>query len=355
MCGERKSFVVSVAASDLFLRYPRGCYTTVRTVNRDSILEFDFHLNRLATSLCSIFHLNASDVPASFLKEVLLPSLQLAIGKLNEVILRKNSPLKNQGNSVVSNSPLQSSFSNLIEIKLSILITSLPDNWNDESFRQLTEPISDVSDHSIIGEKFYKDNTFTIVVHATEMSGWPISELATVEVQLACRSFPTVKDSDWVRKRKMLEKIHSFEVNEILLQDEHGNILEGSSSNFFVVTKSCELSASSNQFSNLELLRTAPDTLILPGTIRKIVLDICELEHVPVSFQPPNVNEIHLWKGAFITSTSRLLLPIKLIIIPEEANLEGKYTEFTMEVPDLLLRLRKMVSLEVLKRATKIL
>ena len=43
------------------------------------------------------------------------------------------------------------------------------------------------------------------------------------------------QDSAWVAQRMALEEEKPADVNEVLLQDRDGNVLEGSSSNFFAV------------------------------------------------------------------------------------------------------------------------
>lgn len=81
--------------------------------------------------------------------------------------------------------------------------------------------------------------------------------------------------------------------------DEDGNLYEGLSSNFFVIQQDGSL-------------QTAPIESVLVGTIMKRVLR--DWKFSEIIFEHPNVNEIGIWKGAFITSTSRLILPIHAII-----------------------------------------
>ena len=49
---------------------------------------------------------------------------------------------------------------------------------------------------------------------------------------------------------------------------------------------------------------------VLEGTVRRLILDICAAEGIPVTLTPPKLADIGRWQGAFISSTSRLLLPV---------------------------------------------
>jgi branched-subunit amino acid aminotransferase/4-amino-4-deoxychorismate lyase len=94
--------------------------------------------------------------------------------------------------------------------------------------------------------------------------------------------------------------------NEVLLSDSHThNIYEGLSSNFFAVLY--------NPDKREPIVVTAPLHYVVEGTILKIVRMICERDNIDLQFWFPNANDVEQWEGAFITSTSRLVLPIELI------------------------------------------
>lgn len=83
---------------------------------------------------------------------------------------------------------------------------------------------------------------------------------------LLCRGMPRVnakaKDSEWVRQRKAWEASKPADVNEVLLVSPDGLLLEGLTSNFFV------LSADG-------AMQTA-DEGVLSGTVRELVLQVGE-------------------------------------------------------------------------------
>ena len=74
---------------------------------------------------------------------------------------------------------------------------------------------------------------------------------------------------------------------------------EGLSSNFFVIRSDGSL-------------QTAPIDSVLVGTVMKRALNDWKCSEIV--FEHPKISEIDTWKGAFITSTSRLILPIDKII-----------------------------------------
>jgi branched-chain amino acid aminotransferase len=87
-------------------------------------------------------------------------------------------------------------------------------------------------------------------------------------------------------------------VEEALMVDEVGRILEGLTSNFFAV-KGGEL------WTNEEG--------VLSGITRLLVLDEAVRIELPVNFRSITITEIHDLEEAFITSSSRGILPVKQI------------------------------------------
>ena len=150
-----------------------------------------------------------------------------------------------------------------------------------------------------------------------------------------------VKDANFVRKRQILldcqgksEETIMAESGNVSFIDTEGSakktnylpnswkstiITEGSCSNFFAVYRvpECE-----NSF----VLRTAGNDRVLGGTVRELLLEkysktfndenASKRFRISVSSIPPTVDEIQDWVGCFITSTSRLVLPISEVILP---------------------------------------
>lgn len=68
------------------------------------------------------------------------------------------------------------------------------------------------------------------------------------------------KDSEWVRQRKAWEDGKPADVNEVLLVSQGGQLLEGLTSNFFVLGPGGEV-------------QTAEEG-VLSGTVRELILEV---------------------------------------------------------------------------------
>jgi branched-chain amino acid aminotransferase len=86
------------------------------------------------------------------------------------------------------------------------------------------------------------------------------------------------------------------DVYEVLLVDRHGYITEGSRSNVFFIKNN--------------LLITPPNESVLEGITRKRIMQICDEEGIAVSEQKVHFSELNNLDAAFISGTSRRVLPI---------------------------------------------
>jgi hypothetical protein len=68
------------------------------------------------------------------------------------------------------------------------------------------------------------------------------------------------KDSEWVRQRQELEASKAVGVNEVLLVTSEGAVMEGLTSNFFVLSSAGEVETA--------------DAGVLSGTVRELVLQV---------------------------------------------------------------------------------
>ena len=131
-------------------------------------------------------------------------------------------------------------------------------------------------------------------------------------------------------------------VNELLLLGEGGELLEGSQTNFYALIDGA--------------VHTA-DEGVLAGTVRRLILEVCEREGIPVALQPPTLDSAHRWEGALISSTSRLALPVDVLYVPKDgapstpADLRA---EFEYAPTSLGARLQELVRQEVEAHSTEI-
>ena len=94
-------------------------------------------------------------------------------------------------------------------------------------------------------------------------------------------------------------------------------MLEGLSSNFFAVKG--------------DTFYTAEEG-VLSGTTRDFILNLAEELNIPVVFQPVKVSEIAELDEAFISSTSRSILPVRTIDgIAMKKEVPGPITKRLME------------------------
>lgn len=129
----------------------------------------------------------------------------------------------------------------------------------------------------------------------TFVQGLPFLEATVaVEAHLAERLNPTVKDVQWVKDRQHLEEIQrQAGVNEVLMYDEAGCVTEGLQTNFFAALGG--------------VLYTAPEDRVLPGTVRKVVIEVARSHGIEVKLECPNIADLNRWESCFICSTSRLV------------------------------------------------
>jgi len=87
---------------------------------------------------------------------------------------------------------------------------------------------------------------------------------------------------------------------EALLVNHDGSITEGSRSNIFFITDS-------------GLVHTAPDNMILSGITRKYVSELILQEGIRLIYKAVREDETGLYRSAFITGTSPMVLAVKSI------------------------------------------
>lgn len=108
------------------------------------------------------------------------------------------------------------------------------------------------------------------------------------------RANPVAKATRWMTERAALVEQMSPDTYEGMLTGPKGEILEGFGSNFYAVYEG--------------KLRTA-DTGILNGISRRIVLHVTP-DILPVQLEPVTLNDLPDLEEAFLTSSSRGVIPI---------------------------------------------
>ncbi len=109
------------------------------------------------------------------------------------------------------------------------------------------------------------------------------------------RKDPKAKVFEFVEIQDQIRGQFGQRVEEVIMLDPSGGMLEGLSSNFFAVKEGSVYTASRG---------------VLNGITRQIVLDIARREAINVIYQKPKFREIEQFSECFITSTSRGVLPV---------------------------------------------
>ena len=286
-------------SKDFLLSRPSGAYTTARTcATARRLFEWETHVGRTASSCAAMLgegQTTLSDALAT--PEALRPRLDETVGAAVKEYLSQHGDAD--------------------ELKVTVLVT-----WDGEG-----------------------DATGSIACHIAPLPRLPEPPVR-VEVRGAPRSNAMAKDSTWVTERAPLEALMRDSavgsVNELLLATESGDLLEGSQTNFFALVDGA--------------VHTAGDG-VLEGTVRRLLLEVCEREGIPVKLTPPKLADAQKWEGALISSTSRLALPIDELYVPKE----GKPSEaadclikFETGEGSLARRLQVMVTSEVESHSTEI-
>lgn len=240
--------------------FPRGAYSTSRTVEFDSVVALQEHIDRLGKSLdINCLAMSCNVMIKDQFQEIPKTLTPLCESKSFKEILMKNFH--------------QTFTKENIEYKITILIT-----WNNDK------------------------TSYDIYLHYSALPPLPKPPII-VEVIPGSRTHIKAKDSEWTRYRKYIEGMKKDpKSNEIVLVDHEGNLYEGLSSNFFV-------------FQN-DKLYTAFEGILF-GTIMKIVLEVCQEMSIEVVKSPPKLKDIDSWQEVCISSTSRLLLPIDGLYVHE--------------------------------------
>jgi len=294
-------------SKEFLLGRPSGAYTTARTcAGGRKIFEWEAHVERTAKSLASMMAASAKDGDASPSALADPAVLRRRLDAAVEDAVRLHRRIGEDGGDG--------------ELKLTALV-----GW----------------DNGIDDEEGW------VACHATSLPPIP-SKPVRVEIRGSPRENALAKDSSWVTERAPLEDLMRGAtcgpVNELLLATAEGDLLEGSQTNFYAIIGGSVWTAGEG---------------ILEGTVRKLVLDVCRENGIPVVLEPPNVGTIETWEGALVSSTSRLALPVDELYVPAEGrpsapgDLRVAFDDDRGE-GGLAGRIRDLVALEVEARSTPI-
>ncbi|KAL0477157.1 hypothetical protein AKO1_005930 [Acrasis kona] len=260
-------------SNSFLLDHPRGAYTTMRTLkdnNKTALFQYEHHIKRLIKSSKTMKEEQSqqdnsgSKDPNSPYKFDLLDDYPTFFKTVKDLTVDNIKQFKNSN---------QSGAVEDHDLKITILLTWL--NYNGERF-----------------------DLYTHITHLPPRPTDPV----LVDIRRGSRVEMKAKDSVWVEQRKSVTDNKTKNSNEVLLCEDDGNVREGSSSNFFVLKDD-------------GVLYTANEG-ILQGTVQILLLEnVVDQLSQKVTFGIPNLCDLTKWKEAFVTSTSRLILPIHSFVI----------------------------------------
>lgn len=142
------------------------------------------------------------------------------------------------------------------------------------------------------------------------------------------RENPNVKFHNAQLRSSINAELKKQDAYEALLIDNENRVVEGSRSNIFFLSNDC--------------LVTAPSGAVLMGITRSKVLDICKDLKIDVVERDVLLNELPSFEGAFMTSTSNNVLPIRAID-------DVKYTNFNGRIKKIIDEFEKMLEQDLVQ------
>ncbi len=162
-----------------------------------------------------------------------------------------------------------------------------------------------------------RDNPNQILLATESLREVPTDILTNgAEVAAHCitRPNPRAKSNAWIGLRAEARKALPGHIYEGIVCNSRGELLEGFSSNFYVVKK--------------EKLWTAGDKVLF-GITRKIIFDVTH-DLLPLHLHPATKEDLPSMQEAFLTSSSRGVVPI--VKIDNHVIGEGRPGPYTLEI-----------------------
>lgn len=272
----------------------QGAYTVLRCdlvpkTNSTKLWGREFHLQRLVDSYCALLEQEQSrdgaDAPSND------EQLQTAIDTSNAILdaLMEHASLEFSSKGSINND----------DDSFIIMLTLL---WQQDTTTKPSTTSICVRGHGYCNGK--------PVLYSKPMLPNPITATASIldndELPNRYSNLPEAKLSSWCRTRRPLEQKFKVEGSqEVLLTQQLKDdiyILEGLTSNIFFVYPG-------------DTIRTS-NINVLKGCARKLVLESTRKLGFEYDSTPIRVRDADLWREVFVTSSIRLVVPVKEILIP---------------------------------------
>jgi len=229
---------------------PAGAYTTFRTFNKTQVLHLDEHFSRLEET---------ARLSQSY--------IQLNRDHLRRALRRAISEMPGDGD---------------YRVRLTLDLLSQP----GEIYISI-EPLI------LPSETMYKEGV----------------NVVTRRFQ---RQNPRAKLTSFIQKAQEFRSQLPVGINEVIMVDDEGRILEGISSNFFAVIG--------------DVIWTAEEG-VLPGLTRSMVIQEIQAVGIPLKLESIKMSDLYRVEEVFITSASRAILPVRMVDTFLFRPVPGKYTQ----------------------------
>jgi len=226
-----------------------GTYSTCRTFDKFKIVDLPTHIDRLTK--VGLTNPNQTQ-PLSFQKtyEKVIPAIRQVIQHLQEIFEQDQLD---------------------VETRLTVVL----------SYNSLSEM------------------NYDVVVFG-EAQPLPSKPPIIIAIHQGQRKNPEIKHTQWSQDRTVFTNLKKSDEEEIVLQGfDSPNLYEGLSSNFGIIKNG--------------MIYTSPKGTVLEGVTLDLILKCCDEANIPVKREFPNIEEISSWEGAFVSSSSRLLLQVTQI------------------------------------------
>jgi branched-subunit amino acid aminotransferase/4-amino-4-deoxychorismate lyase len=302
--------LTSLSSSEVLKNLPRAAYTTARANASRRVFDFSGHVARTAASATAMA---AAEVPsfscgpagdADTLRPLLGASMALAMRALRAAPGSRPDSLKITSLVFWGSDRCESAARALLPSLIGGSMMQFdarawPRNGGGDDVLVAGANAAAAVDIGAACELLRDSDAPLLITHVCPMAPRRAPPVR-LRIAGAPRAAATAKDSTWVTARAALESRQGADTEEIILTSE-GSLFEGLQTNFFALNAD-------------GVLETAPDGTVLAGTVRGLVLAQAKMAGLDVIFCAPQVSQAARWRGAFICSTSRLVMPVDELV-----------------------------------------
>ncbi|CAI5495189.1 unnamed protein product [Closterium sp. Naga37s-1] len=285
---------------------PKGAYTTTRTFGNGShLLLWDFHLDRITQSLLVLAEAH--------------PELNV----------------NGEQNGEQQEQQQQQQQQQQVEICLMILLCGQQAFFGEAATAATAPAIRETAETAETAATAANAPGVEVYVHASTVcptnpfSSHSLPPPVCAAVMGPGRHTPLAKFSSWPLVRRALEAARPAEARDVILSNDGNALLEGITSNLFVLARAEPTSDSNSSHGSpwhgFDLQTASLESGILPGSIRQAIIDTCNERGIPLRIKTPQWSERALWVEAFVTNALSIVQPVSSILMPATWPSETTY------------------------------